>query len=513
MKSPFRAVPRLSILAFAGCLLAGSQSAFAVAKTWTGSLDGDWANAGNWNPSAPVSGSDNILFGASGTVAGQTINTNLANISLNSAVAVTFSLGASAYTIGTIGGGVTWTFTGGGITNSSTALQTINVDLDLGATVRAMSANTGDITLGGTITGTGGLSKSNTGTLTLNGTNTYSGNTTVSGGTLVLGSNGALGTSILKLSGGTTLAASAPRVIANEIQITSSTPIIGGTNSITFSGVFTPSGGSRTVSFTNAGGTTIAGPFYLSGDATARTFTISGSANVLITGKISNGTGGATSGQLKLNGTNVVSFANSTSDYNGIAGSDNGVNFVASLVAQGGSTISVEASATGTPGSVTAGPLGTGVVNLRAGFIQAGGAPRTVLNNIVLANGLMGTSGSNDLTLAGSLTLTTGSTFTVNNTGLTTIAGNLILRDDAIKDARTLNLAGSGPALISGNIVNGSSSQGVMNITNNSAGGVTLAGNNTYTGATTIAAGTLVKLGHANGLGNSLNANTIALAR
>jgi fibronectin-binding autotransporter adhesin len=150
------------------------------------------------------------------------------------------------------------------------------------------------------------------------------------------------------------------------------------------------------------------------------------------------------------------------------------------------------------------------VVNLRAGFIQAGGAPRTVLNNIVLANGLMGTSGSNDLTLAGSLTLTTGSTFTVNNTGLTTIAGNLILRDDAIKDARTLNLAGSGPALISGNIVNGSSSQGVMNITNNSAGGVTLAGNNTYTGATTIAAGTLVKLGHANGLGNSLNANTIA---
>ncbi|MEI8195816.1 MAG: autotransporter-associated beta strand repeat-containing protein [Phycisphaerae bacterium] len=51
------------------------------------------------------------------------------------------------------------------------------------------------LTIPGTISGTGSLTKVGTGSLVLSGTNTYSGSTTVSGGTLDLSSDGALGNS------------------------------------------------------------------------------------------------------------------------------------------------------------------------------------------------------------------------------------------------------------------------------------------------------------------------------
>ena len=59
------------------------------------------------------------------------------------------------------------------------------------------------VVVAGVISGTGGVNKTGTGTLTLNATNTYTGNTVVSNGTIVLGVSGVIATNVIIASGGT----------------------------------------------------------------------------------------------------------------------------------------------------------------------------------------------------------------------------------------------------------------------------------------------------------------------
>ena len=56
-------------------------------------------------------------------------------------------------------------------------------------------------TMGGIIAGTGGLTKSGSGRLTINGNNSYSGATSLNAGTVAIGSDTAFGTSAVKLGG------------------------------------------------------------------------------------------------------------------------------------------------------------------------------------------------------------------------------------------------------------------------------------------------------------------------
>ncbi|WP_419816090.1 autotransporter-associated beta strand repeat-containing protein [Glacieibacterium sp.] len=60
-------------------------------------------------------------------------------------------------------------------------------------------------TIDAPITGTGSLAKQGLGTLTLTGTSTYAGGTTLTAGTLIVGGDSALGTGVLTLGGGSTL--------------------------------------------------------------------------------------------------------------------------------------------------------------------------------------------------------------------------------------------------------------------------------------------------------------------
>jgi hypothetical protein len=66
------------------------------------------------------------------------------------------------------------------------------------------SANPWNITLGGVLSGTGGLTKTGNGTLTLSGPDTYSGSTTISAGTLALSGGGSVATPLISVASGAT---------------------------------------------------------------------------------------------------------------------------------------------------------------------------------------------------------------------------------------------------------------------------------------------------------------------
>lgn len=137
--------------------------------------------------------------------------------------------------------------------------------------------------------------------------------------------------------------------------------------------------------------------------------------------------------------------------------------------------------------------LGTGTLQVQpSGEIFASGAARSVTNAVSL-RGDTTISGSQNLTFSGPVTQFGGDrTVTLNNTGTTTISGNVALSDN--NTARTLTLTGPGDATVSGIISNGGTGAG--NLTKGGTGTLTLSGANTYTGTTTVNGGTLLLAGN-----------------
>ncbi len=172
----------------------------AAGTTWDGGGANDnWSTGANWNPDGvpPNTGLATIHF------AGSTRLTPNADIPW-SIKGLDFDNGAGAFTLS----GVPLTVGSGGISNHDADVQAINNNITLAA-AQSLNAITGSLTLTGVINnggftptvsggnavtllgaviGSGGLSKTEAGTLTLAGAvaNQYSGLTSVSGGSLVL---------------------------------------------------------------------------------------------------------------------------------------------------------------------------------------------------------------------------------------------------------------------------------------------------------------------------------------
>ena len=279
---------------------------------------------------------------------------------------------------------------------------------------------------------------------------------------------------------------------------------ISGTGDVTFGsgGSFNFGTANRTTTISNTK-TILAGNVYLSSDATARVQTLAGAGAIDITGKVSNGTGGATGGQINKTGTGTLTLTNGTSDHSGVVAPANTFTRATSHIsaANSGTTV-IAADSTGSGGSVTSGPLGTGYAAFRGGLtLQAGGVGARTIGNNILFQGVNTITG-NDLTFTGVIGTNGGAaTLTINNSQ-TTISGGVIIRQGTDTAARALTINGTGNTLINSVISSGPSISGEM--TYAGSGIHTVSGANTYNGATIIgvsASATTVKLGNPTALG------------
>ena len=377
-------------------------------------------------------------------------------------------------------------------------------------------------TYSGVISGSGALTKQGAGTLTLSGNNSYAGGTTISDGVLALGSGNAAGTSGTISFGGGTLQYSASNTTDYSSRFSSASSqtyeIDTNGQNVTFASPLTSIGGTLTKS--GSGTLTLAGNNTYSGDTRVATGTLAlGSVNAVA---------GSTF-DMNASDSSVLAFAVAgiqTYNVGGLKGSRD--------LAIGGNTLSVGGNGQSTTysgslsGTGALAKSGSGTLTLSGSSSYAGG---TTISGGVLQVGEGGTTGSiagnvvNNASLifnrsdastysgvisgngtvtkqgAGTLTLS-GSSF---YTGVTTIGDGML---EVGAGGTTGSIAGSvfNSAALVFNRSDASTYSGVISgsgaLTKQGAGTLTLSGNNSYTGGTTISDGVLA-LGSANAAGAS----------
>ena len=462
----FRVLLRFFVPGSLAALLLGMEvpRAEAANLTWSGAGgNSSWSAGANWAGSAPVA-NDALFF------AGSTGLANDNNLTANTTFAgVTFNSGAGEFTLS--GNAITLN---GTVTNNSTSNQTINLAMIMDS-ARTFASLNGNLSVGGTLSGTGGLTKTGNSTLTLSAANAYAGLTTVSAGTLKLG-------------------------VANAISAGNNATVAG-------AGVFDLNGNDQTLGLLNNGGNV----------------TNSGALKTLTIGNGSTGAGRFT-GAMNL-------VWNQAATGSSITGSTLGMTGNLTLNANGAGTIGfTTANHTGTitnsgsgSGSVTiTGVIGTnvaGVYQNSATSVLALNGANTFTSGLNILQGTVRVGGTTGLG-AGLVTIGSvgnsavldlnGGSRTINSLATAGTAGNQTIGNSA-GTAATLNYTGATTSAFGGVIQDvvgtGTSTTGLT--LNNVAARLTLSGNNTYSGLTTITAGVL-NIRSNTALGSTANGTTVA---
>jgi fibronectin-binding autotransporter adhesin len=488
-------------LLLAPLLLFGLPAAQALATasngTWTQIIGGaeSWATMGNW-----LSG---IVAGAAGagTTDTGTATFSATNIALTTGITldqtrnlqnITFSSGsASGYTINS---GSTFDLTSGGTiqtTANDLGVDTINSALVLegangtysfisGSTTTAVTLNFGGQISGGAAGGTtlmlGGANTGNntisgnivnglatavnldvsSGRWVLSGNNGFTGEVSILGGTLTLGSAGALGNAntVFNANGAT---------LDLGGQTIGTYPLI-----IVGAGV----GGNGALINSSANPASYAGTVSLNGPTT-----IGGSGQITLSGSVN----GFTNTITKI-GNNTLILSGATNNGPDVSGLGVVVNAGTVVLAKTGS---------GSPNDVHA--IGQSGLTINGGIAQLGGTGGDQIfdgASVSVASGTFDAAGQSEtffgLSLAG--TGIAGNGALLNSASgasvITPTGGTTLTADTAIGV-----LQGSGSLTLNGPIGGG------FGITKVGPGTFTISGNNTYTGKTTIAAGSLIMSG------------------
>jgi fibronectin-binding autotransporter adhesin len=369
----------------------------------------------------------------------------------------------SSATSGALGAGGTITFTGGTLQYSAaSAGSDYSSRIKSSTSAISLDTNGQNVTFGSALasTNTGGLTKLNTGTLSLNGANAYTGVTTISGGTLAVSTLATEGS-----AGGTASGVGASGNAAANLVINGGTLQYDGTTASTTDRLFTSGtgtngaildasgvGAANTVTFSNAAN----GPAFATANvATTLTFTGSNTGTNTFDEIIAN------------NGTaavNVVKSGLGTWDF------DDADTYTGGTAVQSGTLILGGGGSLAATGTVTLGNSTTsGVFQLG----DANGAASTTVAGLYTSG-----SGTTNAVIGGNSAV---STLTINTAALDAFSG----------------LVG-GTGTNQNNVALAKAGTGTLN----------LSGANTYTGGTTVSAGT-VQVANPTALGGSSGAVSV----
>ena len=528
---------------------------------WKGQTDGSWSTIGdhisNWaadQTGTPLyalpTATDDVIFSANG--AGNRNTTldqdfTIQSLTIKDTNPVTISSGT--------GGTHTLTLSGAAGTGldvqASAGLVTIGANLTLGLLSDTITVNNAaGAIITGSLGGSNGLNKLGTGTLTLAGANTYTGNTTVDGGGLTITGSVGNGTStdtftVGNNNGGTNLTISGGGVV------TSGKTVIG----------FAATSNNNTVLLDGAGSQwNTSGTYYLGLDGSGNTMTVSGGAKFTLSNTsnfdaLIGANAGANNNKLTVTGAGSLfsnlNAPNASTLYIGRNGTGNEMDILL-----GGSVSSFNARIGGGTGSNSFTDNNKVLVDGTGSLWTVGGTLRVgsdgTNTNLTISNGgVVNVTGN---TFLGYNAASTGNTALVTGTGsqwnvAALVIGSkstnntVIVADGGALSATSITLGlnaassgtlqignGAGAGTVTGSgITTGAGTgtvifnhtdasytfapliSGTTSVQHNGTGTTLLTALNTYTGTTTISAGTLsvgvmANGGAASGIGQSANA-------